>query len=77
MKTFERVYKRAKIILPDPTIDHEMMKKRLKLLGMNALFTDIRNMDAGDIINLHRKRNRVKHCFRTINTMEIAFPVYQ
>jgi len=28
------------------------------------------------IIDLYRKRNRVEHCFRTINTMNIAFPIY-
>ena len=52
------------------------MKKRLKLLGMNALFTDITDMSADELIDLYRKRNRVEHCFRTINTMDIAFPIY-
>ncbi len=64
------------ILLPDLTIDHERMRERMKLLGMNALFTDIMDMRADDIIDLYRKRNRVEHCFRTINTMDIAFPVY-
>jgi transposase len=64
------------IILPDMHVDHERMKKRLKLLGMNALFTDITDMSADALIDLYRKRNRVEHCFRTINTMDIAFPIY-
>ena len=64
------------IILPDMHVDHERMKRRLKLLGMNALFTDIADMSADAIIDLYRKRNRVEHCFRTINTMDIAFPIY-
>jgi len=29
-----------------------------------------------DIIDIYRKRNRVEHCFRTINTMDIILPVY-
>ena len=33
-------------------------------------------MDAESIIDLYKKRNRVEHCFRTINTVGIAFPVY-
>jgi hypothetical protein len=33
-------------------------------------------MDAAGIIDLYKKRNRVEHCFRTINTMGIAFQVY-
>ena len=64
------------IILPDMHVDHERMKKKLKLLGINALFTDITDMGADDIIDLYRKRDRVEHCFRTINTMDIAFPIY-
>ncbi|MEM0195828.1 MAG: transposase [Thermoplasmatales archaeon] len=64
------------ILLPDLRIDHERMSARLRMLGINALFADIDNMKAEDIIDLYRKRNRVEHCFRTINTMDIAFPVY-
>ena len=46
------------------------------LTGKNAIFTNITDMNAESIIDLYRKRNRVEHCFRTINTMGIAFPVY-
>ena len=64
------------ILLPDLRIDHERMAKRLKLLGLNALFTSITDMSAREIMELYRRRNRVEHCFRTINTMDMAFPVY-
>ena len=64
------------IILSDMHVDHERMKRRLKLLGVTALFTDIADMSADALIDLYRKRNRVEHCFRTINTMDIAFPKY-
>ena len=64
------------IIIPDLRIDHERMARRLGMLGMNALFTSIPDLMAGEIIELYRKRNRVEHCFRTINSMGIAFPVY-
>ncbi|MEM4115194.1 MAG: hypothetical protein QXP59_04210 [Saccharolobus sp.] len=33
-------------------------------------------MKAEEIIDLYRKRNRVEHCFRTVNSMDIPFPVY-
>ena len=35
-------------------------------------------MDFGTsvIIDLYRKRNRVKLCFRSINSSSVAFPVY-
>ena len=48
----------------------------LSMMGKNAIFTKIMDMEPEDIIDLYRKRNRVEHCFRTINTMDIAFPVY-
>ncbi|MEM3290960.1 MAG: hypothetical protein QW046_05535 [Candidatus Micrarchaeaceae archaeon] len=64
------------IQLPDLRIDHERMAARLRMLGINALFANIDNMKAEDIIDLYRKRNRVEHCFCTIRTMDIAFPVY-
>lgn len=64
------------ILLPDLRIDHERMTERLRLLGVNAIFTNITDMKAEDIIDLYRKRNRVEHCFRTINNMDLAFPLY-
>jgi transposase len=45
-------------------------------MGKNAIFTNIMDMDPAGIIDLYKKRNRVEHCFRTINSMGIAFPVY-
>ena len=64
------------IMIPDLTVDHVRMSRRLKMLGMNALFTSISDLRAEEIIDLYRKRNRVEHCFRTINNMDMAFPLY-
>jgi hypothetical protein len=52
------------------------MDERLSMMGKNAIFTNIMDMDSAGIIDLHKKRNRVEHCFRTINSMGIAFPIY-
>ena len=52
------------------------MEERLSMMGKNALFTNIMDMEPENIIDLYKKRNRVEDCFRTINTMGIAFPVY-
>ena len=64
------------ILLPSLEINQERMEERLSMMGKNALFTNIMDMEPEDIIDLYKKRNRVEHCFRTINTMGIAFPVY-
>ncbi|MGC8585766.1 MAG: IS1634 family transposase, partial [Thermoplasmata archaeon] len=36
----------------------------------------MRNMEAQEIIDLYKKRNRVEHCFRAINTLDLASPIY-
>jgi len=64
------------ILLPSLEIDQERMNERMSMMGKNAVFTNITDMDAESIIDLYKKRNRVEHCFRTINTMGIAFPLY-
>jgi transposase len=64
------------ILLPSVETDQNRMDERLSMMGKNAIFTNIMDMDAESIIDLYKKRNRVEHCFRTINTMGIAFPVY-
>ena len=64
------------IMIPDLTVDHVRMSRRLKMLGMNALFTSISDLRAEEIIDLYTKSNRVEHCFRTINNMDMAFPLY-
>ena len=64
------------IILPSLEIDQKRMDERLSMMGKNAIFTNIMDMDSAEIIDLCKKRNRAEHCFRTINTMGIAFPVY-
>ena len=65
------------ILLSSLAINQDKMDQRLSMMGKNALFTNIMDMEAEGIIDLYRKRNRVEHCFRTINAMDIAFPVYQ
>ena len=64
------------ILLPSLQINQERMEERLSMMGKNALFTNITDIGPENIIDLYKKRNRVEHCFRTINTMDIAFPVY-
>jgi transposase len=64
------------ILLPSLEINQERMDERLSMMGKNAIFTNIMDMDSAAIVDLYKKRNRVEHCFRTINTMDIAFPVY-
>lgn len=64
------------ILLPSLEINRKRMDQRMSMMGKNAIFTNIMDMNASDILELYRKRNRVEHCFRTINTMDIAFPVY-
>mgnify|MGYP001626220844 CR=1 FL=1 len=58
------------------TVDNERLNRRIERMGKTLLFTNIADMSAQEIIDLYKKRNRVEHCFRTINSMEIAFPVY-
>ncbi len=64
------------VLLPSLEIDQERMDRRLSMMGKNAIFTSIMDMDAKNVIDLYRKRNRVEHCFRTINTVDMAFPIY-
>ena len=64
------------ILLPSLEINQERMNERLSMMGKNAIFTNIMDMDAESIIDLYKKRNRVEHCFRTINTVDMAFPLY-
>jgi len=64
------------IILPTLKVNSERMQERLSMLGKNALFTNMDDMDSGELIDLYRKRNRVEHCFRTISMNDLASPVY-
>jgi transposase len=58
------------------TVDNERLNRRIERMGKTVLFTNITEMKAQEIIDLYKKRNRVEHCFRTINSLKIAFPVY-
>ena len=64
------------ILLPSLAINRERMRDRLSVLGKNALFTNIHDMKADELIDLYRKRNRVEHCFRIISMGSLASPVY-
>ncbi|MCL4345855.1 MAG: hypothetical protein M1496_05795 [Candidatus Thermoplasmatota archaeon] len=46
------------------------------MMGKNAIFTNIMDIDSAGIIDLYKERNMVKPCLRTINSMGIAFPIY-
>ena len=76
MKYLESENLNETVLLPSLEINQERMEERLSMMGKNALFTNITDIGPEDIIDLYKKRNRVEHCFRTINTMDIAFPVY-
>ncbi len=47
------------ILLPSLSISREKMQYRLSIMGKNALFTNIPDMDPDELIDLYRKRNRV------------------
>ena len=64
------------VLLPSLEIDGERMEYHMSMMGKNAIFTNIMDKDAESIVELYKKRARVEHCFRTINTMGIAFPLY-
>ena len=64
------------IILPTLKINSDRMHERLSMLGKNALFTNIDDMDSEELIDLYSKRNRVEHCLRTISMKDLASPVY-
>ncbi len=46
------------------------------MFGKNALFTNIDELKAEDLIELYRKRNRIEHCFRTISMHDLVKPEY-
>jgi transposase len=64
------------ILLPSLKIDNKKMEERFRIFGKNALFTNIDDMKAEDLIELYRKRNRIEHCFRTISMGDLAKPEY-
>ncbi len=64
------------ILLPSLSISREKMQDRLSMMGKNALFTNIPDMEPDELIHLYRKRNRVEHCFRIIAMRDLMSPVY-
>ncbi|EQD26270.1 transposase-like protein [mine drainage metagenome] len=57
-------------------INSERMRERFSMMGKNALFTNITDMEPEELIDLYAKRNRVEHCFRVISMRDLASPVY-
>ncbi|EQD36911.1 transposase-like protein, partial [mine drainage metagenome] len=64
------------IILPSMRINSERMRERFSMMGKNALFTNITDMEPEELIDLYAKRNRVEHCFRVISMRDLASTVY-
>ncbi len=57
-------------------IKEEKMNEKIRRMGKEILFTNIMDMDAKEIIELYKKRGRIEQCFRTINVLDIASPIY-
>ena len=49
------------ILLPSLAINQERMDERLSMMGKNAIFTNIMDMEPEVIIDLYRKRNMGEH----------------
>ena len=49
------------VLLPSFAINQERMEERLSMIGKNAIFTNIMDMEPEDIIDLYRKRNMGEH----------------
>jgi len=58
------------------TVDNGKLNRRIERMGKTILVINTTEMNAQEIIDLYKKRNRVEYCFRTINSLKIAFPVY-
>ena len=46
------------------------------MMGKNAIFTNITDLKADDVIDLYRKRNMIEHCFRIISMRDLMSPIY-
>lgn len=64
------------ILLPSLEINKKRMDEHLSMMGKNSLFTNIKDMEPEELIELYKKRNRVEHCFRVISIRDLASPVY-
>jgi transposase len=64
------------ILLPDLKINMGRLKEKIGAMGKNALFTNIQDRKAQDIVDLYRKRNRIEHCFRIISMEDLSKPEY-
>ena len=64
------------ILLPTLAINGERVRDRISTFGRSLLFTNVGDTKSEDLVDLYRKRNRVKHCFRTISMSNLASPIY-
>lgn len=64
------------ILLPDLKINRGRLKEKINAMRRNALFANIYDMRAEDIISLYKKRNHIEHCFRAISMEDISKPEY-
>lgn len=64
------------ILLPSLEIHQERMHDHTSMREKEYHIHKHHGLDAAGIIDLYKKRNRIEHCFRIMNRMDIAFPVY-
>lgn len=72
----ESMHLHETIHFPDLKIDRERVQSRFGMLGKTALFINISDLEAKDLIGLYIKWNRVEHCFRTISMHDLMAPEY-
>jgi len=78
MNILEKYHLQETILLKENRleIDQEHLNKRIDRLGKTILFTNIMDLEAQEIIELYKKRNRVEHCFREISRFDLISPIY-
>lgn len=78
MRILEENHLQETIIIKNDEIEinEDHLNAKIDRMGKTILFTNISNMEAQEIIDLYKKRNRVEHCFRAINTLDLASPIY-
>ncbi|MGC8673047.1 MAG: transposase [Thermoplasmata archaeon] len=54
----------------------EKMNEKIRRMEKETFFTNIMDMDAKEIIELYKKREKIEQCFRTINVLEMASQIF-
>jgi len=73
----ETVHLQETIMINDNIeINENKVDEKIRRMGKEILFTNIMDIDARDIIELYKKRGRIEQCFRTINVLDLASPIY-